>query len=183
LYERAAAKGAQPPIVLFHEAAWPYARRDMYYAPERIEEEFRHPYSYTSIIPGQSALGEGGLNGNLANAVHEGGPRNGVLTAVEDFVAEWPEEIVLRVLPFFHGLGVCVPRTRMTPELAAVVDGFFSPEGLMAACQSLEEWSVRLQIELQRDRIDLMKRTEALKRARQLLAKPGDGSGGSRDRS
>lgn len=174
LFERAARGKAASPIVLFHEAAWPYARRDMYYAPERIEEEFRHPYSYTSILPGQSELGEGGLNGNLANAVHEGGPRNGVLTAAEDFIAEWPEDIELHVLPFFHGLGIATPKSRMTSQLATLVDGFFSPEGLMAACKALEEWSVRLQIEMQRDRIELVKRTEALQRARQLLADRGE---------
>jgi hypothetical protein len=173
LFERAAAEQARPPIVLFHEAAWPYARRDMYYDPARIEEEFRQPYSYTSILPGQSSLGEGGINGNLANAVHEGGPRNGVLTAVEDFISEWPDRIDLRVLPFFHGLGILVPGARMTPELASLLDSFFSRDGLLASCQALEDWSIRLQIELQNGRIELVRRTEALERARQLLAERG----------
>src|SRR5205823_298961 len=38
-------------------------------------------------------------------ATHEGGPKNGVLTAVEDFVAG-QESLRLVVVPAFHGLGV-----------------------------------------------------------------------------
>lgn len=170
LFERAKTCGKAPPIVLFHEAAWPYARRDMYYAPERIEEEFRQPYSYQSIIPGESDLGDGGLNAALANATHEGGPRNGVLTAVEDFIAEWPEKVELRVLPFFNGLGICVPASRATQGLTQVLDGFFSSNGLMAACVALEEWASRLVISMQEERLDYVKRTEALARARILLS-------------
>jgi hypothetical protein len=174
LFERAARANAPPPIVLFHEAAWPYARRDMYYAPERIEEEFRQPYAYRSIIPGQSELGEGGLNEHLANALHEGGARNGVLTAVEDFVAEWPEKCDLHILPFFNGLGICVPASRKTPELSAVIDGFFTAEGLMAACIAIEAWTNRLYIEMQRERLQYLKRTESLERARAMLVERGE---------
>lgn len=169
LFERARKDGQAPPIVLFHEAAWPYARRDMYYAPKRIEEEFRQPFAYKGMDPEKSELVEEGLNAHFANAVHEGGPRNGVLTAVEDFAAEWPDKIHLHILPFFNGLGVATPDARMTPEVRAVIDGYFTSDALLAACKALEGWNSRVLIALQRERLSVAKRTEALKRAREIL--------------
>jgi hypothetical protein len=47
--------------VFFHDVAWPYGRRDMYYQPEAIPEEFRHPYRKAGIVRGRSALVEGGV--------------------------------------------------------------------------------------------------------------------------
>jgi predicted O-methyltransferase YrrM len=97
-------------VILLHDVDWPYARRDMYYAPERIPAEFRHPHARRGVIEGQHDLaprGGGGKNPNLWNALHEGGPRNGVLTAVEDFVAAHPAAgWKLRLVPSFNGLGV-----------------------------------------------------------------------------
>lgn len=170
LHEGARARGVKAPIILFHEAAWPYARRDMYYAPDRIEQEYRHPYAYKGIARDQSELSDQGLNAHLANATHEGGARNGVLTAAENFVAEWPEKIHLHILPWFNGLGVAVPETRMTPDVAAVIESYFSPESLLAACVDLEKWNSVLLVELQKARLNFDKRTSALERARDLLA-------------
>lgn len=169
LYEHAAKSKVAAPVILFHDAGWPYARRDMYYAPERIEQEFRHPYAFKGIEPGTSELTEGGLNAHFANADHEGGARNGVLTAAEDFIAEWPDKIHFRLLPFFNGLGISAPDTRMTPELQATIDGFFTPEALLKSLTELEGWNARLLIELQRARHNFDRRTDALRRARELL--------------
>ena len=33
----------RPALVVLHDVAWPSARRDSYYAPDRIAEEARHP--------------------------------------------------------------------------------------------------------------------------------------------
>src|SRR4051794_36774993 len=97
-------------VILLHDVEWPYARRDMYYAPERIPAEFRHPYARRPIVEGQRELapaGAPGKNGNLYNALTEGGPRNGVLTAVEDFVSAHPEAgWRLRVVPSWNGLAI-----------------------------------------------------------------------------
>lgn len=174
LYERAQRENALPPIIMFHDAAWPYARRDMYYSPDRIEQEYRHDYAYKGIVPKVSELTEGGLNAHFANATHEGGARNGVLTAAENFIAEWPQKIHFRLLPFFNGMGVTVPDSRMTPEINAIIEGFFSPEKLLAACVELEGWNSQLLIELQKARLNFDKRTQALERARQLLSDRAD---------
>ena len=37
------APGAEIPLLMFHDVAWPHARRDTYYVPERIPEEHRQP--------------------------------------------------------------------------------------------------------------------------------------------
>lgn len=171
-FDHAAKNNAKPPIVLFHDAAWPYARRDMYYAPEQIEEEFRHPYAYKGIKLNQSELSDEGMNCNLANALHEGGPRNGVLTAVEDFVAEWPEPIDLRVLPFFNGMGIFIPQSRMTPQLKTLVDSFFEADALMIACKALETNMSHILIAQEHLRLKLASQTEALERVRKFIEDP-----------
>lgn len=87
IYERGLVR--EGGTVFIHDVSWPYARRDLYYQPETIPEEFRHPYATKGVVRGQSELAEsGGDNAHLCNAVHEGGPRNGVLTAVEDFLKD-----------------------------------------------------------------------------------------------
>jgi hypothetical protein len=83
--------------VLVHDTGWPYARRDMYYSPERIPEGECHPWEL-------SDLG----NGPQFNAKHEGGPKNGVLTAVEDVMGETNTHGVIHI-PGFHGLSILLP--------------------------------------------------------------------------
>jgi Methyltransferase domain len=76
-------------IVFLHDIGWPYGRRDMYYQPELIPEEFRNCYARRGIERGQKTLlDSGGANAGHNNALHEGGSRNGVLTAVEDFLSQ-----------------------------------------------------------------------------------------------
>ena len=141
LAETAERSGAPLPVLVLHDVTWPYGRRDLYYAPERIPAEFRHPYRRAGMRPGQSALvGNGGMNRDMANAEHEGGPRNGVMTAVDDFVGRHPEDIRVVVLPIFYGLAI-VAETRTVdehPELAALLDRFESPEGQRAVVDLVE---------------------------------------------
>jgi Methyltransferase domain len=153
IFRRAAETGSQPPILLFHDVAWPYGRRDMYYEPEAIPAEHRHPYAYRAILPGRNELGEDGVNGGLANALNEGGPRNGVLTAIEDFLAETRIAADFRILPFYHGLGILVPAPRATPALAALIASFFTTEALLASLAALEADAIRAQVDLAKQRL------------------------------
>jgi methyltransferase family protein len=101
--ERAA--GAAMPLVLMHDVCWPHARRDDYYAPDRIPEDARQPVvEGGGVFPGEPGIRPGGLPYRWP-AAREGGPRNGVLTAAEDFVGSHPE-LRLAVIPAFFGLGV-----------------------------------------------------------------------------
>ena len=48
-------------------------------SPSRIPDEFRQPYARRGLLPGRRDLRrQGGINPHLANAIEEGGPRNGV---------------------------------------------------------------------------------------------------------
>ena len=106
-------RDGKPLLALLHDVNWPCARRDFYYAPERIPAEWRHPYDYEGgatldrddLVPGGGFRG----HGHFAFATRLGGPRNGVLTAVEDFVAETRDagrDIAFAFIPAVFGLGV-----------------------------------------------------------------------------
>jgi hypothetical protein len=100
------AAGAALPLVLVHDVCWPHGRRDDYHDAGAIPAEARHPVAGESgrLFPGDPGLRDGGLP-YPRSAAHEGGARNGVLTAVEDFVAD-RERLRLVVVPVFFGVGV-----------------------------------------------------------------------------
>jgi cephalosporin hydroxylase len=127
------AVGAPLPVAILHDVGWPYGRRDLYYDPDTIPGEHRHPWRRAGIRRGQSGLddGGGGLNAELANAEHEAGPRNGVRTAVEDFVNEHDLPLRLVVLPVYFGLAILVEERLLAerPALARVLDGLETPGG------------------------------------------------------
>jgi hypothetical protein len=106
-------RDGKPLLALLHDVNWPSGRRDMYYAPETIPAEFRHPFSHDGgCFPGVPWLIENqGFRGmgHFAWAMHEGGPRNGVLTAIEDFLEEQHNagrELGFAEIPAVFGLGI-----------------------------------------------------------------------------
>jgi hypothetical protein len=99
--------------IFFHDVCWPYGRRDMYYQPELIPKEFTHPYKQQGIVRWQSELDGSGLFANVFNAAYEGGERNGVLTAIEDFLKENRGIYKFYCFEEEHGLGVLL-KTRST---------------------------------------------------------------------
>jgi hypothetical protein len=100
------ADGAYLPLLLLHDVCWPHGRRDDYFAQEQVPEAYRRPVAGDGrgLIPGEPGLRADGLP-FPRSAAREGGSRNGVLTAVEDFVAV-REALRLAVVPAFFGLGV-----------------------------------------------------------------------------
>jgi hypothetical protein len=93
------------PLLIFHDVCWPLARRDQYAAPERIPQEHRHPYGEDiKLTPGNPGTTERGLPFEWG-ALEEGGPRNGVMTAIEDFMGE-RDGLRLAVIPVFFGCGL-----------------------------------------------------------------------------
>jgi hypothetical protein len=100
-----AASNPELPLLIFHDVGWPHGRRDDYYAPDAIPADRRQPiHEGGGLHPDEPGIRVGGLPYRGA-AAREGGPRNGVLTAVEDFVAEH-ERVRLAIVPAFFGLGV-----------------------------------------------------------------------------
>ncbi len=79
--------------IFLHDVSRPYGRRDMYYLPDTIPPSYVHPYAKDS---------------GYATALHENGPKNGVLTAVEDFVNQQNEMYMFLKFDVFHGLGLLV---------------------------------------------------------------------------
>jgi hypothetical protein len=127
--ERLAAGSASGWLAVLHDVGWPNARRDAYYAPERLPPDAVHPHRYDrGVVPGEPRLVKGGFRGEgaFAYAKREGGPRNGVLTAVEDFLAE-REGFAFHVIPAVFGGGLLCsadqPWSARVAEIAAAAGG------------------------------------------------------------
>lgn len=117
------AKSGQFPIVMLHDVAWPYGRRDMYYNPKTVPEEFRQPHEPKGIAPGVSELVDGGANADLYNALHENGERNGVLTAAEDFLKQSSIPLRLHLLHSNNGFAVILPAaSELNPFITFILD-------------------------------------------------------------
>ncbi|MGH2866705.1 MAG: class I SAM-dependent methyltransferase [Solirubrobacteraceae bacterium] len=97
--------GSKLPLLLFHDVAWPHGRRDDYFDPGQIPAELRQPLipSGSGLFPGDPGARRGGLP-YPRSAASEGGAHNGVLTAIEDFVAG-SDQLELVVIPAFFGFG------------------------------------------------------------------------------
>ena len=100
-------KGKNFPIIILHDVYWPYARRDLYYNPETIPYEYINPYKKLGIRQDEEELCEEcGFNKETNNATQENTPKNGVLTAVEDFIHETDLNLSLFKIKAFFGLGI-----------------------------------------------------------------------------
>ena len=138
------------PMVLFHDVSWPYARRDLYYNPATIPGQFRHSYGRKGLMPSEKGTSDSVFNNHLNNALYEGGEKNGVLTAVEDFIAESNEDIILHVIPAYHGYGILVSESRlaMCPELRSTLSELLSSEILLRMIENLEKDRVKVLVGL-----------------------------------
>jgi hypothetical protein len=126
--QRAKIRGKLP-IILLHDTMWPYARRDMYYLPDTIPADFRHPHACMGMLPGVTGLvPHGGSNYTLYNALNEGGPRNGVLTAIEDFFKQLSLPHFFHNVPAQHGLGIILP---YDPSLNQLVTYILQTSGMI----------------------------------------------------
>lgn len=117
------AESGQLPLLLFHDVSWPHARRDDYFDPDLIPEGARRPTARDeAVFPGEPGTRtEGGIRYRWP-AAREGGPRNGVLTAVDDFVAA-QDGLRLAVVPAFFGFGVVWDESApWADSLAAVLE-------------------------------------------------------------
>ena len=107
-------RDAKSLLCFVHDVTWPSGRRDSYYTPDRIPEAYRQPFDYT----GGATLGQNGLindrgfrgHGQFAWALQEGGPKNGVKTAVEDFIKSCGRDLAYVEVPAVFGLGILFDR-------------------------------------------------------------------------
>jgi hypothetical protein len=123
LDERARKHDRPMPVVLLHDVDWPYGRRDLYYDPQTVPADQRQPHRQAGVTPGRSKLAtDDGLNDHLFNAEHEGGPRNGVRTAMEDFLHNRDAATEVFSLPGLHGVSLLAPTERITRQLRAALE-------------------------------------------------------------
>jgi Methyltransferase domain len=127
IIEKKAFEQSKFPIVFLHDTDWPYGRRDMYYFPETIPVEFRKSYEKKGMLPGHNGLIERdselvqeSKNKNLNNAIIEGGEKNGVLTAVEDFLMQTSLSLNFYNISANHGLGIIFQKS---DRLLSVIEG------------------------------------------------------------
>jgi hypothetical protein len=179
--ERSKASSRRFPLVMLHDIGWPYGRRDGYYDPDRIPDEYRKPFKQKGMMRGSPELLEdGGFNSNFANALSENGPRNGILTAVEDFLEQTEQEIELIQLPGLHGLGILVPSQlkEQNTKLASFLDVLKMSPTVVRYIELLEEARLGAVIDRQQSRArletQLMKVRTQLEKVKSQLEKENE---------
>jgi len=129
--------GDRAPVVLLHDVGWPLGRWDMAYEPATLADP--NAFGPGLLTPFSGSTQERfGLAFPPVRAT-SGGPRNGVLTAVEDFLAASPGQYEYFQINLFFGLGVLWRKSRLAPDsadgLRKVRDDFEPAAALFAACE------------------------------------------------
>jgi GT2 family glycosyltransferase/glycosyltransferase involved in cell wall biosynthesis len=155
LEDRAREDGREPPVILLHDVGWPYGRRDLYYDPGAIPEAHRQPHARGGLAPGRMELGPG-LNDHLENALLEGTAANGVLSGVEDFVAESSVQWRMWSIPGLSGMAILASAAvlEQSAPLRGLLDSIDTPAFLRAHCEAIEQ----ARIESDRKRANILRR-------------------------
>ena len=98
--------------IFLHDVGWPWAYRDLYYAPELIPSEGKHEYTYTDGVGAENNLIQnGGFRGEGMYAISKkfSGEKNGVLKAIEDFIAPYDADLYFSKIAPIFGLGLITP--------------------------------------------------------------------------
>jgi len=107
-------------IVFMHDVSWPWARRDNYYDLKQVSDP-RPNRADVNVSPYADADKFYLPPFDYSVAESEGGERNGVLTAVEDFLAGNSGSWRFWRLPVFYGIGIlCCTGNLSEREYAAV---------------------------------------------------------------
>lgn len=131
-------KQGKPLLVFLHDVAWPWARRDLYYSPNRIPPAFCHSHTYEAgVTLDNPGVIEGGFrsHGAYAIALQEGGAKNGVLTAIDDFRQQYPERYCFASIPAIFGLGVLFDRYHPEAEKIAMLVAPYHQNTLLQALE------------------------------------------------
>ncbi|MEV0664782.1 class I SAM-dependent methyltransferase [Actinomadura luteofluorescens] len=163
-------------VVVLHDVLWPCGRRDFYYQPSPVAPENAHPATSDGPTVWHDELTPAGFVGDGAYTVAEqaGGPRNGVLTAVEDALDEagdWRFQIV----PAVFGFGV-LARTG-APATGALFEALapYTSSRLLAAMENnrvaLYTRVLQLQYEAAARTEDATRLTETVNAQQQEIAR------------
>lgn len=139
LIEKVLQRAGKPLLVFLHDVGWPWGHRDLYYDPETIPEEWVRPHTWErGITIAERGTIAGGFRGcgQWACAIEEGGERNGVLKAVEDFLLGREDVLRLVQIPAVFGLGVLYTREA---EWAAELERMLTPYDQNSLLAKLEK--------------------------------------------
>ncbi len=136
----ARAAGREAPVFVVHNVHWPFGRRDGYHDPQRIPAAARHEHTDGGLAPTSRGPVADGIRLTPFVAVSERGARNGVLTAVEDFMAADTEVWQLAEVPGLGGTAVLVGagRARRQPGLTGLLAELRSAATLRRAARRAE---------------------------------------------
>jgi hypothetical protein len=137
-------------LVVLHDVGWPCARRDLYYAPASLPAEAVHPHAFRrGVAPGNPSLVDGGFRseGAFAFAEREGGPRNGVRTAVDDLLSQ-REDLAFLSCPLVFGIGFLF---RRAAPWASAIDAVLRPYATQPLLARLEENRIALYLRVLED--------------------------------
>jgi methyltransferase family protein len=112
-------ENAPDAVVAMHDVLWPCSRRDLYYEPSPLSSGDKLPSSADGPTVWHDDLTPAGFVGlgAFTSAERAGGERNGVLTAVEDVLAEAADPWQFAVVPAVFGMGVAARRSPVTESL------------------------------------------------------------------
>lgn len=94
-------------LVAFHDVLWPCSRRDQYYEPSTLTADQRHSRGEDGPTVWHDGVTSSGFvgRGAFTCATEAGGAGNGVLTAIEDAIAQHHDRR-LAIVPAVFGLGL-----------------------------------------------------------------------------
>ncbi len=144
------------PVVFLHDTGWPYGERDMYFFPGDIPGHALHPKAIGGVAPDRNLLiPSGGLNTRMYHALAQGGERNGVRTAIMDFLRE-TKGLSATMVTGFHGIAAVYPEA--LPRTNAAFGA------LLAEMQATPFLGRHIAL-LEEDRVNLIARVQELRRS------------------
>ena len=105
-------EGDTLPVIAVFSTGWPYGRRDAYLYPESTPIAYQHAVSTGGLIPGSGKPQDGGgMFQGRQHALYEQTPRNGVRTAIEDFLQQTTVTFQVLFIPGFGGQSILIPHS------------------------------------------------------------------------
>jgi len=135
-------QGIEFPVVSVCNTGWPYARRDCYPDQSMVPEKSRQSSRTGGVVPGgKTPLPSVGFNMMAVHAETEGGPRNGVLTAIEDFIDSSTTSLAKLQLEGFHGITLVYPEqlAETNAKLKYFLNSISTSKEINCFIQNLEE--------------------------------------------
>lgn len=108
LLKQTYSKSRKPfPTIFIRETGWPYGQRDRYNDENAGN---LHPSTTEGLLPARTeSVSTGGLFSGQLHAKVEGGEKNGVQTAIDDFMRSSRMRLDYFAVNGMHGLGVLLP--------------------------------------------------------------------------